>query len=111
VIQRVLVVDDEPLARERLAGLMRAVAPAAELRECGDGDDVRGSALVLTVSDNGPGLSAPSRRRGAGIGLANLRERLLRLYGEGASLVVEPAREGGCTATLTLPFRMAVAAA
>jgi two-component system LytT family response regulator len=39
VIQRVLVVDDEPLARERLAGLVHALAPAAELRECGDGDD------------------------------------------------------------------------
>jgi signal transduction histidine kinase len=73
--------------------------------------EVRGSALVLTVSDNGPGLAVASKRRGAGIGLANLKERLLRLYGEGASLVVEPAQEGGCTATLTLPFRLAVAAA
>jgi two-component system LytT family response regulator len=39
VISRVLVVDDEPLARERLAGLVHAIAPATELRECGDGDD------------------------------------------------------------------------
>lgn len=38
-LQRILIVDDEPLARERVAALVRAVAPAAELREATDGDD------------------------------------------------------------------------
>lgn len=38
MVLRVLIVDDEPLARERLAGLVRAVAPEAEIREAGDGD-------------------------------------------------------------------------
>ncbi len=38
MIARVLVVDDEPLARERVSGLVRGVAPEAEIREVGDGD-------------------------------------------------------------------------
>jgi two-component system LytT family response regulator len=38
VIDRVLIADDEPLARERLRDLVRALAPAAECREVGNGD-------------------------------------------------------------------------
>lgn len=34
---RVLIVDDEPLARERVGDLVRQQAPAAELREAGSG--------------------------------------------------------------------------
>lgn len=39
MIERVLIVDDEPLARERLAELVRAEAPTAMVREAGNGDD------------------------------------------------------------------------
>lgn len=39
MISRVLIVDDEPLARERLSSLVRDVAPAAELREASHGDE------------------------------------------------------------------------
>ncbi|MBL8985773.1 MAG: LytTR family DNA-binding domain-containing protein [Gemmatimonadales bacterium] len=38
MIARVLVVDDEPLARERLVDLVRRAAPGAQIREAGDGD-------------------------------------------------------------------------
>ena len=38
-IRRVLVVDDEPRARERVAALVRDCAPAAEIREAHDGDE------------------------------------------------------------------------
>jgi two-component system LytT family response regulator len=38
MIRRVLVVDDEPLAREHLTELVRAVAPRVEVREAGDGE-------------------------------------------------------------------------
>lgn len=38
MIERVLIADDEPLARERLADLVRALAPSATLREAGNGD-------------------------------------------------------------------------
>jgi two-component system LytT family response regulator len=36
---RVLIVDDEPLARERLTTLVSAVSPDAELREAGNGEE------------------------------------------------------------------------
>lgn len=38
MIERVLIADDEPLARERLSDLVRAHAPTATLREAGNGD-------------------------------------------------------------------------
>ena len=62
--------------------------------------------LALVVSDDGPGLqsSTPSR---SGIGLRNTRNRLARLYGDSARLVVEPAAGRGVRVTITLPIRTA----
>ncbi len=37
-MERVLIADDEPLARERVRELLRTVAPAAACREVGNGD-------------------------------------------------------------------------
>lgn len=60
--------------------------------------------LALAVSDDGPGLS-PSGNGHTGIGLANTRSRLARLYGDRARLVVEPAAAKGVRVTITLPIR------
>ena len=60
--------------------------------------------LQLIVSDNGPGLLAPRTDR-AGIGLANTRSRLTRLYGESAHLAIEPGTDRGVRVTITLPMR------
>lgn len=38
MIERVLVADDEPLARERVVTMLRRVAPSVVIREAGDGD-------------------------------------------------------------------------
>ena len=59
--------------------------------------------LVLEVADDGLGLDAPPRRRGAGMALANLRARLLAQYGGAASLNLV-AGHAGTVATLRLPF-------
>jgi two-component system, LytTR family, sensor kinase len=60
--------------------------------------------LNLIVSDDGPGLlSSPPGR--AGIGLANTRSRLARLYGNSAHLVIEQAADRGVRVTITLPIR------
>ncbi len=67
---------------------------------------VEGTTLRLTVSDNGPGPWAPNARGGTGIGVSNLRERVARLYGDGATVTLVDAPGGGATATLTLPFRV-----
>jgi signal transduction histidine kinase len=63
------------------------------------------ASLILTVRDNGPGLSIPPKSRGHGIGLRNLRERLERLYGEAALLQIVDVTGGGCLVTLALPLR------
>ena len=67
-----------------------------------DGGDV-----VLRVCDDGPGPMAASRSNGAGVGLANLRARLERLYGDAASLRLHPRETGGAEAVLRVPFRPA----
>jgi LytS/YehU family sensor histidine kinase len=62
--------------------------------------------LVLTVRDNGPGLSAPAESA-TGVGLANTRARLLELYGEAGSLDVANAPGSGVIATVRLPYHEA----
>jgi len=72
--------------------------------------------LRLCVEDDGAGLEAASQRRppaqasraGAGIALANLRERLSTLYGDAASLTLAPRPEGpGAAATIVMPHGVA----
>jgi LytS/YehU family sensor histidine kinase len=65
----------------------------------------RGAALRLEVADDGAGLAAPPPTEGNGIGLANTRERLARLYGPAGAL--ETVAGGpGLTVRLTVPFRV-----
>jgi len=65
---------------------------------------VQGGELVLQVSDDGLGLDAPPRRRtGAGVALANIRERLQARHGHAAGLTLAPAHPG-TVATLRLPL-------
>jgi sensor histidine kinase YesM len=66
--------------------------------------------IVIRVADTGMGLEASkhiSTRNNAtedGVGLSNIRERLLALHGEAASLIVAPFDNGaGFVATLLLP--------
>ena len=67
-----------------------------------------GSDLVLEVEDDGMGLGAPNRRLGgAGIALANLRERLGAQYGDAASLTLVDGNPG-TRARLRLPFELGV---
>jgi len=77
-----------------------------------EGGEVRVSArlargaLVLSVEDDGLGLRATrtaTRPAGSGTALANIRERLAQLHGDGASVQVAAAGTQGVRATLTLP--------
>lgn len=58
--------------------------------------------LVLTVEDNGPG-SPDSGEHGFGIGLANVRDRLIARFGTDATIVSGPI-EGGYRSELRLPM-------
>jgi LytS/YehU family sensor histidine kinase len=68
---------------------------------------VSGAQLVLEVEDDGRGLHAPARpgaRRGHGLALANIRQRLLARYGSAATLDVQQAHPG-TLARITLPLQ------
>ena len=65
-----------------------------------------GEVLSLCVRDDGPGLSpAAASAPRSGVGLANTRARLARLYGDVSSLVLRNAAGGGAEAIVTLPLR------
>ncbi|HTL67640.1 MAG TPA: sensor histidine kinase [Lacunisphaera sp.] len=58
--------------------------------------------LRLEVRDNGPGLDADAGNNGAGIGLANTRARLERLYGDRASFRLT--NDDGLVVSMSLPW-------
>ena len=63
-----------------------------------------GASLVLEVLDDGMGQDATRRRPGAGMALANVRERLQTQYGSAASLTLSSANPG-MRATIRMPYR------
>ncbi|HEX7020704.1 MAG TPA: sensor histidine kinase [Gemmatimonadaceae bacterium] len=67
------------------------------VRAVRDGDE-----LVLTVQDNGPGVSNDRLREG--VGLSNTRARLAQLYGERQRLLLSSAPGGGALVEVRLPY-------
>ena len=63
--------------------------------------------LRLSIRDDGPGHHVPSPRRGAGLGIANVRTRLAQLYGDRHSFRIASAGGGGTEVTIRFPFTMA----
>ncbi len=66
---------------------------------------VQGHHLLLEVQDDGRGLQAATRpaRRGAGMALSNIRQRLQARYGPEATLQLLPAQPG-TLARITIPL-------
>lgn len=58
--------------------------------------------LKVTVQDDGAGFAASA---GNGIGLSNIRARLLHLYGNDAALLLQTVEQGGVAASIMLPLR------
>lgn len=72
--------------------------------------------LVLRVEDNGPGMesafaarlaSGEVEPRGSGVGIKNIRERIVELYGHEARLTVQSAPGKGTAVSIELPARSA----
>jgi two-component system, LytTR family, sensor kinase len=63
---------------------------------------VRGDELVLDVRDNGVGLRGSSMS-GLGIGTTNVRDRLVELYGDDASLSLFEDDAGGVVSRVVIP--------
>ncbi len=61
-----------------------------------------GDLVSVTVSDTGRGLDA-NGPTGTGVGLSSIRNRMKLLYGDAATLNLEPNTPSGVVATLTLP--------
>jgi two-component system LytT family sensor kinase len=63
--------------------------------------------LIVSISDNGPSAEATSSRlvNGNGIGLTNIRARLVHHFGDHGELDLDR-RPTGFTARVTIPFRM-----
>jgi signal transduction histidine kinase len=78
-------------------GVMPALA-GAEIRVTAAVDAGR---LSVSVHDTGPGLATGAAD---GVGLANTRERLLQAFGANATLTLENAATGGCTARIACPL-------
>jgi signal transduction histidine kinase len=64
--------------------------------------NLKGDQIQIAVEDTGVGLSHKGRA-GNGIGLANIRERLMHVYGQTAALRLEAAIPHGTRAVLMLP--------
>jgi two-component system, LytTR family, sensor kinase len=66
--------------------------------------------LLLSVSDNGPGLPAGSSTLEKGIGLTNTAERLAVLYGNQHTLSFDSDPAGGLTVSVRIPLVQAAIA-
>ena len=92
----------QPIVENAIRHGLERSAAAGRLRigalQCGD-------ALEVTVADDGPGF--PAGHEAKGIGLANTRERLRRLYGDRATLTTANRPGGGGVVTMRLPFQRA----
>ncbi len=68
---------------------------------------IRGTSLILSLSDDGPGLTRQNTKssNSTGVGLINTRERLRELYGDQQSLKLSPNDPKGLVVTITLPYQ------
>jgi LytS/YehU family sensor histidine kinase len=67
--------------------------------------DARLQVIIRNLGRPGSEMETNPSRSAKGIGIANTRERLKTLYGTDHHFALEWPSEGGCVATIELPFR------
>jgi signal transduction histidine kinase len=92
----------QPLVENAIKHAIAPLATAGRMRIAARADDGR---LRLEVHDNGPGLADAAPSSG-GIGLANTRARLARLYEGEHRFELHPAETGGVVAEVEIPLRV-----
>ena len=92
----------QPIVENALEHGVSRAAGAGEITIAARRD---GDRVILTVRDNGPGIS--ENVSSGGVGVANTRERIEHLYGDQGKLMLAPAAEGGTIAEILIPFRAA----
>jgi sensor histidine kinase YesM len=84
--------------------IKHGIEPAADGGMVGVEAHRSGDTIVVSVFDTGRGLAAGGTTAGAGVGLANVRDRLAALYGSRGRFTLEPGEPRGARATLALPY-------
>ena len=109
---RTVVVDDEPVARERIVGLLNQEKDIEVVGEYSDGTQAVSAIqqqhpdlVFLDVQDNGVGLSAARLTDfNRGVGLSNTRSRLDHLYGSLHRFEFRQPAEGGLLICIAIPM-------
>ena len=70
-----------------------------------------GGRIRVSVKDTGRGLTDAPTQAGGGVGLSNIRERLIAIYGDAARLTLESNDPKGVVAAIEIPVETNVAAA
>jgi len=93
----------QPLLENSLRHGMKSGDTTMEISVAGHREN---GSLILRVSDNGCGLGDvdPSGLLGQGLGLSNIRERLVQLYGDKQKLLIANRPAGGAEVTLQVPL-------
>jgi sensor histidine kinase YesM len=62
--------------------------------------------VQISVTDTGPGLNdvQPRATSSTGVGLANIRDRLVQAYGPRQRFEAQPGTAGGFTVTIEVPY-------
>lgn len=84
--------------------IRHAVAPRASETLVEIRSERQNGRLRLKISDNGEGLGEKPAAGTKGIGLANTRERLKKLYGAEQEFTLSAAAGGGLEVSITIPF-------
>jgi len=85
--------------------IIHGVAPKTDVGNVAISGRVEAGKLRLEVRDDGPGITDGRTRAKEGVGLANTRERLAKIYGTSAQLLLHSEAGHGVSVQIILPYR------